>query len=256
MSKNIRFKRKHTSYSEISCFSEDMAAWYIKYGLGIKGGISARLERGKAVENAISYALSSKKDMFVVDHAVAMATDEYCAATALGCDETQRQKELDNIEGYVRIGYEALSQFGEPTSMQNKLLINDIGIDLPILGYDDYQFNLGGRQVSIDLKTTLACPSKMRESHRIQAAVYSTALPEHDIKFCYVTPKKFAIYDFCKDEAKQIMDDFVVRFKAMNRLVSMTENIEDLAGIFAPSYSSFYWDDPILRGEAKRIFGL
>tara|TARA_Y100000114_G_scaffold89162_1_gene82662 strand:- start:163 stop:933 length:771 start_codon:yes stop_codon:yes gene_type:complete len=256
MSKNTRPERKHTSYSEISCFSEDMAAWYIKYGLGIKGGISAKLERGKAVENAISYALSAKKDMLVVEHAVQMAIDEFRYATALGCDEAQRQKELDNIEGYVRIGYEALSQFGKPTSMQNELLLTDIDIDKPILGYDDYQFIIDDKPVSIDLKTTLACPSKMRDSHRIQAAIYSTALPEHDIKFCYVTPKKFAIYDFCKDEAKQIMDDFVVRFKAMKYLLSLTENIEDLAGIFAPSYSSFYWDDPILRGEAKRIFGL
>lgn len=254
MSALKKYGRKWVSYSEVMMFRSEPARWLMAYPMGIRGSTNANMARGNAVEKAIEYALT---DEFAdADEAVDFAIKEFNRETALVVGKEDRDKQREDIEGYVRVGIEALSQFGVPTSTQNKLLIEHPDLPVPILGYDDFQFDKDGVKISVDLKTTKACPSSIREPHRNQGAVYATALPDHQIKFCYVTPKKSAVYEVTHAEAKELMQDFVKAVQAMEKFLSISDDVQELASFFAPSYSSFYWDDPIIRSEAKRIFGV
>lgn len=254
MSKLQQRKKKYVSASEVNMYRSDPARWVLGYGMGVFGQTNKDMARGNAVEKALEYILS--EEFVTIDEAIELAIKEFNRETALVVGQEDRDKERADIDGFVRMGFEALSQFGVPTSTQNELLFEYEGLPVPVKGFDDFQFEQDGVKLSIDLKTTKKCPSAISDTHKLQAAVYATALPEHQIKFCYVTPKRFAIYDYSKEEAEEMMQEFVVAVQAMDNMLAITDDMQKLARIFAPNYSSFYWKDPIVRAEAKRIFGV
>jgi hypothetical protein len=99
-------------------------------------------------------------------------------------------------------------------------------------------------------------PSDISDNHKRQGALYQAMRPEHDIIFCYVTPKKWATYELDKTEARELVEDFKTAAKRMETFLGLSNDPMELASIFAPSYSSFYWSDPLMRNEAKRVFGI
>lgn len=246
--------RSYVSYSEVMMFRTDPARWLMGYPMGIKGSTNANMARGNAVEKAIEFGLT--EEFADVEDAIELAIKEFNRETALVVSKEDRDKQREDIAGYVRVGIEAMGKYGVPSSTQNKLKIELPDLPVPVIGFDDFQFDTGGVKHSIDLKTTKQCPSSIRENHKVQGAVYATALPEHQIKFCYVTPKKSAIYEVTHAEAKVLMIDFVKAVQAMDKFLSISDDVKELASFFAPSYSSFYWDDPMIRAEAKRVFGV
>jgi len=98
-------------------------------------------------------------------------------------------------------------------------------------------------------------PSEMTDNHKRQGALYQAMRPEHEMIFCYVTPKKWETYELDKDEARMLVEDFKTAAKRMETFLGLSNDPYELASIFAPTYSSFYWDDQ-MRAEAKRIFGI
>jgi len=244
---------RHLSYSAVDMFRTDPAAWLLRYPMKVRGSTNANMARGNAVEHAIEKYLTDEfgcTEQEALDAAVALFNQE----TALVVDKGDREKQLEHIEGYVREGIKAFSQFGKPISTQNKLEL-DIGVGVPVIGYDDFEFE-GKPKLSVDLKTTLRLPSEMPDNHKRQGALYQAMRPEHKIMFCYVTPKKSAVYELNKAEAVELLEDFKVAVKRMETFLGLSRDARELATIFAPSYSSFYWSDPIMRTEAKRVFGV
>jgi len=243
----------HLSYSAVDMFRTDPAAWLLRYPLKVRGSTNANMARGNAVEHAIEKYLTDEFGC-TADEAVESATRMFNKETVLVVNKEDREKQLGYIDGYVRQGIEAFSQFGKPIATQNKLEL-DIDCGIPIVGYDDFEFD-GDPKLSVDLKTTLRLPSEMPDNHKRQGALYQAMRPEHKIMFCYVTPKKSAVYELNKAEAVELLEDFKVAVKRMQTFLGLSNDAKELATIFAPSYSSFYWSDPMMRAEAKRIFGV
>lgn len=244
---------KRLSYSAVDMFRTDPAAWLLRYPLGVRGSTNANMARGNAVEHAIEHYLTDEFGC-TAEEAVKIAKDEFNKLTSLVVDKEDREKQIDLLDGYVRQGIEAFSPFGKPIATQTALEM-DIGIGVPIVGFDDFEFE-GTPKLSIDLKTTMRCPSDMPDNHKRQGALYQAMRPEHKIMFAYVTPKKHAIYELNAIEAKELVEDFKIAAKRMKQLLALSNDAKELATIFAPSYSSFYWNDPAMRSEGKRIFGL
>lgn len=242
------------SYSAVDMFRTDPAAWLLRYPLGVRGSTNANMARGNAVEHALEWYLTDEFGIATPDEAVKKAKEEFNKETALVVDKEDREKQIEVLDGYVRQAIEAFSGFGKPIATQTALEL-DIGIGVPIVGFDDFEFD-GTPKLSIDLKTTMRCPSEMPDNHKRQGALYQAMRPEHKIMFAYVTPKKHAIYEINAVEAKELVEDFKIAAKRMKQLLALSNDAKELATIFAPSYSSFYWNDPVMRAEGKRIFGL
>lgn len=242
------------SYSAVDMFRTDPAAWLLRYPLKVRGSTNANMARGNAVEHALEWYLTDEFGVASVEGAIDVAKEEFNKETVLVVDKEDRDKATEQLEGFVRNAIEAFSQFGKPIATQTALEL-DIGIGVPVVGYDDFEFP-GSPKLSVDLKTTTRLPSQMTENHKRQGALYQAMRPGHKIMFCYVTPKKHAVYELNAVEAKELLEDFKVAAKKMETLLSLTGDSKELASIFAPSYSSFYWNDPMMRSEAKRIFGL
>ena len=244
---------KHLSYSMVDMFRTDTAAWLLRYPMKIRSLTNANMARGLAAEEGIEAYLTDEFGI-TIDEAVEIGVKRFNKDTALMSDKESKKKAKEQIPHYIKNGIEAMKQFGRPVSTQNKLEL-DIGIDVPVIGYDDFEFELDGRKLSVDLKTTGRMPSEMTDNHKRQGALYQAMRPEHEIIFCYVTPKKWATYELDKDEARMLVEDFKTAAKRMETFLGLSNDPYELASIFAPTYSSFYWDDQ-MRAEAKRIFGI
>ena len=245
-------KKKYLSNAEVSCFKTDPAAWYMQYVLNIRGGSQAKFERGKSVEKAIEFYL--KEEFADADDAVEFCIKDFNRSTALGYLAEDREKELKNLDGYVRQGIEAFKDFGAIQSTQDKIMFDFDGVPIPIMGYDDFRFKKDGKLYSIDLKTTERCPKEaILPYHKMQAAIYASGLPDHTILFCYVTPKKFAVHEMTSEEAKQLMIEFVQIAKRIDKYLAL--DAQEIPEYLVPDYSNFYWSDKNMREEAERIFG-
>lgn len=245
---------RHLSYSAIDMFRTDPAAWLLRYPMRIRGGSNSNMWRGIAAEDGLEQYLTDEFGTMSVEDAVAAARKRFAKETALMASDNGRDKAMADLEGYVTNAIEAMKPFGRPAATQTRLSLRFDNCPVEIMGFDDFSYT--DPNLSIDLKTTGRMPSQIMDNHKRQGALYQAMRPDYDIKFCYVTPKKFEIYDLDKDEAAELLEEYKVTVKKMETFLSLSNDATELASIFAPSYSSFYWNDPIMRSEAKRVFGV
>ena len=133
------------------------------------------------------------------------------------------------------------------------------GVIDPWIGFDDYTFKPKDddpRPICLDLKTTHRLPGGITDTHKRQMALYQMMRPDHKIEILYVTPKKHAIYEMTMPEAVEICEQLKKAAQAGERLIGLFEDPKELATLFAPDFGgSFYWNDPTIRAEAKRVWG-
>lgn len=246
--------RKYTSHSELWMFGTDPAAWHLRYNMGVRGSTNANMARGNAVEHGLELLLTDEFGVMTVEKASEKAVDEFRRETALVVDVEARDKVAAQIPDFVEQAHEAFGQYGNCISTQNRLEI-DLGVGIPIMGYDDFEFD-GDPKLSVDLKTTTRMPSELPDMAMQQASIYQAMRPDHKIIFVYVTPKKWKAFEIAKPDTVEVIETVKRRIKAMQTMRGLTNDPAELATIFSPSFSSFYWSDPTMRAEAKRIFGV
>lgn len=233
------------------------SAWILGYVYNVRGSGNEATARGKAIEVGYDYFIEN--EFATEDEAVAKAVEFFNKDTALVSQEDKRKKERDAIDGFVKQCIEALKPYGKPTSKQNKLELRMDGVIDPWIGFDDYTYKPmvdDPRPICLDLKTTHRLPSEISDTHKRQMALYQMMRPDHKILICYVTPKKHAIFEMKIDDAIVICDQLKKAAQAGEKLIGLFDDPKELATLFAPDFgSSFYWNDPIIRAEAKRIWG-
>lgn len=248
------------SASSINKLMAQPASWVLSYIYNVRGSGSPAMTRGLAAE--VGYNHYVKSEFGDVADAVNEATRYFNKNTALqGLDEIKRGKERDALKGFIEQTIEAFEPFGFPTSGQNKLTLQMDGVIDPFIGYDDYNFaalkdKYDGKPLCVDLKTSHRVPSQMSEPHARQMALYQMMKPDHQILICYVSTKKFAIYEMNYEDAEVIVDQMRRAAQSAEKLLDIYDDPKDIAKLFAPDYSSsFYWNDPVTLAEAKRVWG-
>jgi hypothetical protein len=114
------------------------------------------------------------------------------------------------------------------------------GLDVPIVGYLDWQFVGGG---ILDLKTTRAIPSKPRSDHAAQVGFYCKARDCASGSLLYVSTKKGALYELTPDDLEAGYRSLIVAAKAVKMLLTNAPTKQDALRTFAPDFDSFYWSD-------------
>ena len=246
--------RKYTSHSELWMYATDPAAWHLRYNMNVRGSTNANMARGNAVEHGSEMLLTDEFGTVTEQDAIDEAVKMFNKETALLVNAPDREKVVEQIPGFVTEAYKAFQQFGRCISTQNRMEI-DLGVGLPILGFDDFEFE-GEPRMSVDLKTTTRIPSELPDMAMQQASIYQAMRPEHKIIFVYVSPKKSQVFEVNKADTIEVIESVKMRAKAMMTMRGLSNDPKEIATLFAPSYSSFYWNDPVMRSEAKRIFGV
>lgn len=249
-------KIKALSTSGVNMFRADPARWWLAYVAGVRGGTNHNMARGLAAE--VGYDFIWQNEFATVEEGIEAAIKKYNKDTVLAGLGEKREKEREHLEGFVRQTVEAMKPYGTPTSDQTWHEIEMDGVPFKVTGRDDYCFEPHGddpRPICLDLKTTHRVPSDMLPAHKRQMSLYQAFRPEHRILICYVSTKKHAIYELDPVEAVEVNKEFVIAAQAIERLLKTFDDPMEIGKLFAPEYSSFYWDDPTVRAEAKRIWG-
>jgi hypothetical protein len=251
-----RIGKKWWSASSANTWMTQPAAFVLSYVYNVRGSGNHNTARGKAAE--VGYEYFMENEFAEVADAVEEAKKYFARKTALLRGDEKVQKERESIEGFITETIKALEPYGMYTSKQTQLWFDMPGIADPWMGYDDYTFPPQGddpRPICLDLKTTHRVPSDITDNHKRQIALYQMMRPEHRILICYVSTKKSVVFEMTPDEAILLSEQFKVAAQSFERLVAAVNDPKDMAGFFAPDFSSYHWNDPIVRAEAKRIWG-
>lgn len=242
----------HLSASSLNLFVAQPAMWAATYLMKKRTPVGPAAHRGTAIECGVEAGLFDPA--LPVEGCQKLALAKFHGLTRFSGD-SRVEKERDCIEPSVAIALAELRQYGVPAKAedgrQHKIEVTVTGVAVPIIGYLDLLFPQHG--ILIDLKTTARIPSEMSEAHCRQGAIYAAAKGNHQVRFAYVSAKKIAVY-VLENQADHLAQ--VVRTaKAIENLLSLSDDSELLTRCFAPDLSSFYWGDAPARSLAHEIWG-
>lgn len=245
----------HLSASSMNLFIAQPALWCASYLMKKRTPVGPAAHRGTAIECGVEAGLFDPEMPLADCQALALAKYHTLTRGVLVTTDPRVEKERGCIPDSVEIALTELRQYGVPEKpedgRQHKIELMLDGVAVPIIGYLDWLFPQHG--VLVDLKSTSRIPSEMTEAHCRQGAIYAAAKGNHETRFAYVSAKKIAVY-VLTDQARHIAQ--VVRTaKAIENLLSMSDDGERITRCFAPDMSSFYWGDQSARQIATEIWG-
>lgn len=252
MSKNAfeKYNIQHLSPSTCNLFTSSPAMFVLSKCLKRNNPVGAAAHRGTAVEYGIAHGLMDHT--ITINECRQVTMDKFKALTSMSGDP-RLEKELAAIGDMVEVGLKELRPYGVPSSMQGKITYDIEGLDVPMIGFYDFEYAQSG--ILIDLKTTHALPSKISQSHARQVALYTAARGGNiSARISYVTSKKSATY------ALENVTAHVAALGriglAIQRFLSVSDDPMELAAMVMPDTDSFYFSDPLTRQAAFEIWGV
>ena len=162
--------------------------WVLEKILGIKQPVGVPAHRGVAVEDGVAYGLMHP-DASLGD-CLSVALIKYDTITAMSSDD-RREKYRASITDMVAQALVELRPFGIPSRKQGFIEWRPDGLQLPIVGYFDFEWAQHG--LIVDLKTTEKMPGEIKVGHARQISLYAMS-DNYGAAAMYVTPKKSALY--------------------------------------------------------------
>lgn len=243
----------HLSASSVNLFIAQPALWCASYLMKRRTPVGPAAHRGTAIEAGVEAGLFDPE--MPVEEAQRTGRETYHRLTRLNADP-RVEKERAVVEPSVAVALEELRQYGVPEKpegegRQRKLELTVPGIPVPVWGFLDFMWP--GHGIILDLKTTARIPSEIPDAHARQGALYLQHGSNMQMRFAYVSSKKVSVYVL--ENAADHLASFVRAAQAIERLLSLSDDGEELTRCFAPDLSSFYWGDASARRIANEIWG-
>ena len=209
--------------------------WVLEKVIGVRQSVGAPAHRGTGVEEGVTLGLMNLDAP--MQACVDAALKKYDTVSALSGD-TRRQDYRDTIPDMVERALKELRPYGIPSKTQGFVEWKPDGLELPIVGYFDYEWADHG--VIVDLKTTEKLPSQNKIPHARQVALYA-ASDNMDGRLTYVTPKKVATYRVENiREHRNALHQIALSVEAMLSI----GDPQQIKRLFMPDLESFYWGGP------------
>ena len=223
----------HLSVSSLALFRNEPALWVARYLYKVKDESGVPAWRGNAVEAGLNQALAGEDD----DTSIAVALSNF-EKEANGEVTDEIEAERANIPSMVRLVATNLRPLGRPLTTQRRVERCIPGIEVPIIGYVDYEWD----EFIVDLKSTLRMPSAPRGDHAVQVVSYGDTLNKRP-GLIYVTPKKFQRFN----QDSMDLDDarWVLRRSALALRITLevAADREEAAQLQVPKFDDFRWSD-------------
>ena len=244
MTKNpfSRYDIDHLSPSSLNLYAAEPAFWSLVYLHGHKDETGPAAWRGSAVEAGVD-AWLYKRDLQEATQAGINSFE----ANALGELSRPIDAERGLVPAMVKQACGALQSCPEPTARQLKIEYWFDGIEVPVIGFVDYEFEGHG----FDLKTVRRMPSEMPPRHARQIALYAAARKK-PYSGLYVTDKKAEVKQV--EDAETHLKRLQWYAHSIRRLLSIFSDKHDVSRIFAPNFDTFYWSSEESKRLAKEIW--
>jgi len=236
------------SPSALNLFAAEPAMFVLERIKGIPQTVGVPAHRGVAVEDGVTAGLADLKAP--IKACVEVAYAKYDTITALTADP-RREQYRKNIPDMVEAALIELREYGQPSSTQGFVELQDPALKLPIVGYYDYEWAQHG--LLLDLKTTDRMPSQIKTGHARQVALYAKS-DNIDARLAYVTPRKLEVYRLENvREHRQALINIAIR---VENFLDLSDDPDYFTSITAPDIDSFYWASPQSRQLAFEHWGV
>ena len=235
---------QHLSPSSLRLYRDQPAAWVVKYLFAVKDEAGPAAWRGLAVEAGLDYLLFGGSPQ-----AALAVTERAFEEKAQGLADDKTVKERSALKDFLTQAADVAARHGQPLFRQKRVQISLDGIEVPLIGFIDYEWPAYG----IDLKTTMRLPSVPSPAHVEQMSVYMRATGK-PFWLSYVTPKRATTYEITQDMADAAWQRVAQGADAIRRMLTVSETAHDAARMFFPDLSSFYWSPPMIE-KAQEIYG-
>lgn len=242
----------HLSATSLNLYAAAPALWVVEKLLRRRAPVGCAAHRGTAVEHGVSLGLFDPA--LAVADCQAAALAEFDRLAALSAD-ANRGKEREAIPGLVETALAELRAYGPPTpppegQRQHRVEVLLPEVPVPVIGYQDFVWDAHG--IVLDLKTQLRLASEISPAHARQGAVY-VAGTNRQMRFCYATPKKVAVYALEDPRAPLVtLQHIALR---LERFLRLSRDPAELAGLLCPDFESFWWSSPEARALGREIYG-
>jgi hypothetical protein len=236
----------HLSPSSINTFAAQPSFWAFKYLLKQPDSAGASAWRGSAVEAGLDYWLANGG----IRGKSQKAAIERFELEAMGEITPEIDKERLVIFPMLEQAIEALKDVPPPKLRQYDVEYRIDGIEVPIIGKIDYEWEEEG----IDLKTTRRMKSVIPDGHGRQISLYQAARKK-PYRLLYVTEKKHLFYYLSKEEHERHLRHLTWHAHNIRRGLATFDDKLDLARIYPPDFTSFYWKNEQSKHLAMEIWG-
>lgn len=239
----------HLSVSKCNRYQADPALTVLEDLMGFKSIVGCAAYRGTASEHGVALGLTTDATL---DECQAAALLEFDKLSALSTD-SGREKERAAVPGIVEMALAELKPYGKPSETQRKIEWSTPELPVPFVGFIDFIWADHG--IIVDLKSQLRLSSEINSRHARQVALYCAACGDnYDGRVTYATPKKAATYKV--ENMREHVAALVRIGKAIERFLSVSSSVDELAQMVVPNTDSFYYSDPLMRQKAFEVFGI
>jgi hypothetical protein len=236
------------SPSSLNLFAASPSMFVLERVLGRKQPVGAPAHRGTAVEHGVTYGLEEPDR--TVEECTSVALSRYDSLMALSSDPRSDDYRRD-IPGMTGQAVRMLARYGMPSGTQGYVEWRPEGLELPIIGYFDYEWADHG--IIVDLKTTERMPSGIKQSHARQVATYCTS-DNTDARLCYVTPKKIECYHL--ENIPEHRAALVAIARRVEKFLSLSDDPAYYLTITVPDLDHYMWNAPEARAMAWEHWGI
>ena len=236
------------SPSSLNLFAASPAMFVMERVLGIRQPVGVPAHRGVAVEEGVTMGLLDMRAS--IPSCINVALTKYDTVAALTSDP-RKEKYRDTIPGMTKTALETLRKYGKPSATQGFIEWKPDGLQLPIVGYFDYEWSEHG--ILGDLKTTEKMPSSIKVGHARQVALYAGS-DNIDARLIYCTPKRLEVYGL--ENVRKHRDALRKIAKSVENFLALSDDPQYFVTITCPDLDSFYWANPPARQLAYDIWGV
>lgn len=249
-----KFGIDHLSVSSLNLWRAEPGRWVARYLYGVKDdGVMVAAWRGNAVEAGLNQALAGADDDTSINVALSnfdLACEDIPARTLNEDDglRDQMESERSNIPSMVRLVAQNLRPLGRPLITQRRVERRLPGIEVPIIGYVDYEWD----EFLVDLKSTLRMPSAPRGDHAVQVVSYGDCLNKRP-GLIYVTPKKYRRFNQDQMDLEEARWTLRRSALALRITLEVAADRDEAAALQVPRFDDFRWS-PATIEAAKAIW--
>ena len=244
----------HLSASQINEYIASPAKWLLRVS-GFKDTTgSPAMWRGIAVDKAICKVLDDPETSDEAAHEIATVEFASRHAEALESqpfDDAKVFKEQLAVNGYLDLALPHYRLLGKPLETQSRVTV-DVGLPVPIIGYIDVLYE---NQVR-DIKTVGRLPKSVPSATARQLAIYAHAKNSTPIvDYVHFTKTTQQVVTLGVPDHKEHWKTAVQAANNMAKLLSVSSDIQEIAGLLMPDFDDWRWSDGE-KDAAKRLWRL
>ncbi len=236
---------EHLSASSLNTYAAEKGFWCLKYLFGFRDS-NASMWRGLSVEAGLDEFLYGGHRDSCHLRALNRFDLEGCGL----CDDFTL-KERSRVPAMLECAMQATQGFERPTLRQFPIEYWFEGIEVPIKGVIDYEWETHG----IDLKTVNRMPSEIPGGHARQISLYQVARKK-PYKLLYVTEKRSELRELSLEETNTHLKRLEWQAHAIRRVLAMFSDKHDVAKVFVPDFDHFYWKSEESKRAAAEVWNV